>query len=159
MNAEVAQNTPAPKTSGQTAYGAMAILDTDNRRSDPRFPMAVRVRYPRRNAFFFEYTRNISRGGMFIGTQEPREVGDRFFFELDVPGEEEPFRLLGEVRWRVTPEEVSSVRDVPGEALEVGMGIAFIFDDEAQQARFNDRVVTMLNDAFGPEITKELLRR
>ncbi len=143
---------------GETAYGGEAFVTASNRRFEARYPMAIRVKYPRRNAFFFEYTRNISRGGMFIATSKPLDLGERFVFELEVPGEEAPLQLLGEVRWRVTPEDVQGVRK-PVEDLEAGMGIAFLFGEEGgDQVAFNARVMEMINEAFGPEIAQELLR-
>ena len=162
MSANLAPAHNYPETTsdanrGETAYGGQTVVAPSNRRIDPRYPMAIRVSYPRRNAFFFEYTRNISRGGMFIGTKNPMELGERFLFELDVPGEDEPMAIVGEVRWRVTPEEVSGIKD-DIEDLEVGMGIAFIFDDDASQHTFNDKVMEMLYEAFGTEIAHELMR-
>ncbi len=142
---------------GTTAYGGHAMVSHDNRRNDPRYPMCVQVKYPRRNAFFFEYTRNISRGGMFIATDKPMELGERFTFELQIPGEDEPMRLVGEVRWRVTPDEVSGMKG-PVKDLETGMGIAFIFDSNQDKTDFEHKVTHMLHDAFGPELTNELLR-
>lgn len=155
MNADVAQSSAASTQQGHRAYGDRP--SHDNRRSETRFPMTVRVRYPRRNAFFHEYTRNISRGGMFVCTAEPRDIGERFYFELEVPGEEKIFRLLGEVRWRMTPQEVAAYQE-PGEQPEAGMGIAFLFNNTEQQRDFNERVNYMLQDAFGPEIAQALLR-
>ena len=147
----------AEPSTGRTAYGGHAEVSEDNRRRDPRFPLSVRVRYPRRNAFFFEYTRNISRGGMFIATDTPRPIGDRFVFEMEIPDEDIPIKIKGEVRWRVTPEDVEAVKGAPCD-LEAGMGISFIYEDASEKAEFETHVMAMLNEAFGPEIADELLR-
>ncbi len=39
-----------------------------DRRKDQREPIELQVSYKRLNTFFADYTRNISRGGTFIGT-------------------------------------------------------------------------------------------
>jgi type IV pilus assembly protein PilZ len=141
----------------ETSYGGQGTLTRDNRRSETRYPAAIKVRYPRRNSFFFEFTRNISRGGMFIATQDPMEVGERFVFEMEIPGEEEMFPLVGEVRWCVRPQDIQGVKKEI-EDLDVGMGVAFVFEDDDNRKRFTDKVMSMLYEAFGTEIAHELMR-
>src|SRR3981189_2697567 len=51
------------------------------------------------NAFFADYTKNISKGGTFIKTSRPLPVGTRFLFALAVPALSEPVTLDGEVTW------------------------------------------------------------
>lgn len=143
---------------GVTAHGGRATVHatTDERRRQQRIPLSIKVSYPRRNAFFFEYTRNISHGGMFIGTQKPFPIGTRFKFALEIPGEDEPLQLTGEVRWRVTPEDMEGLKE-PVENLETGMGIAFLFEDQEEREVFEAHVATMIQDAFGVEIAQHLL--
>lgn len=146
------------QNAGVTAHGGQATVSatTAERRRQQRVPLSIKVRYPRRNAFFFEYTRNISHGGMFIGTEKPFPIGTRFRFALEIPGEEEPLQLTGEVRWRVAPEDMEGLRD-PIENLETGMGIAFLFEDQEERRVFEGHVEAMMMDAFGPEIAQQLM--
>ena len=93
---------------------------------------------------------------MFIATEHSFEVGTRFAFDLEVPGEDDPFRLFGEVRWAVTPEDMEGLKE-PVPDMEPGMGIRFVFDDAAQQEALDARVRDMVEEAFGPVITSKLL--
>ena len=54
----------------------------DDRRIGYRAPIELKVEYKRLNTFFADYTRNISRGGTFIGTDKPLKVGTEFVFAL-----------------------------------------------------------------------------
>jgi type IV pilus assembly protein PilZ len=148
-----------PSHTGVTAHGGEATFhDVRDRRHQDRVPLEIKVRYPRRNAFFFEYTRNISRGGMFIGTQRPFPIGTRFDFALEIPGEPEPMILHGEVRWRVTEDDLQGLhQDI--DKLETGMGIAFLFADDDERRRFERHVEEMLDDAFGPELAAALFQK
>ena len=96
---------------------------TDDRRGEERAPITLKVDYKRLNTFFADYTRNISKGGTFIRTQRPLEVGTEFVFELSLPSNEGPARLAlaGIVKW-VVPEEAAT-EDNPA-----GMGIGFVFE-------------------------------
>src|SRR5690606_4678270 len=42
-----------------------------DKRAHPRIPIELRVDYPKLNAFFADYTRNISKGGTFVRTAQP----------------------------------------------------------------------------------------
>ena len=52
----------------------------DDRRIAERGPIALRVDYKRLNSFFADYTKNISRGGTFIRTDRPLQLGTEFVF-------------------------------------------------------------------------------
>lgn len=74
---------------------------------------------------FFGYAKNVSRGGLFIATVKPREVGEQFNIELTLPT---PARFTlqcqCEVVWKRHFERKSS--------QEPGMGLRFLdLSDEA----------------------------
>ena len=48
-------------------------------------PSQLRVDYKRMNTFFADYTKNISKGGTFIRTSKPLDVGTEFVFVLSIP--------------------------------------------------------------------------
>ena len=52
------------------------------RRSAPRHAITLRVDYKRMNTFFADYAKNISKGGTFIRTSKPLEIGTEFVFVL-----------------------------------------------------------------------------
>ncbi len=76
-----------------------AEADDSERRRAFRAPIELKVEYKRLNTFFADYTKNISRGGTFIGTDKPLPVGTEFVFALGVPTWPEPLRLRGKVIW------------------------------------------------------------
>jgi uncharacterized protein (TIGR02266 family) len=74
----------------------MDDASASEKRGDGRAPIELKVEYKRQNAFFADYTRNISRGGTFIRTTRPLPIGTEFVFKLFVPKLDEPLRLIGE---------------------------------------------------------------
>ena len=116
-------------------------------RQHRRAPIELKVDYKKLNSFFADYTKNISKGGTFIKTKKPLPIGTRFLFKLTVPHREEPFELLGEVVWS------------SGEGEEPGMGIRFIYTDDAQRADFESVVEHLMVDSLGSELTDRLLHK
>jgi type IV pilus assembly protein PilZ len=128
------------------------------RRQQERAPIELRVEYQRLNRFFYDYTRNISKGGTFIKTKKPLEVGTRFLFKLVVPNMSEPLVLLGEVRWVLHEGEVRD-GDGPDGADEPGMGIRFIYEGPEQQERIERDVEQLMVSSLGPRIYASLRGR
>ncbi len=48
-------------------------------------PIELRVEYKKLNTFFADYTKNICKGGTFIRTKKPLDVGTIFLFQLCGP--------------------------------------------------------------------------
>jgi len=72
----------------------------------------------------FGYAKNISRGGLFIATVKPRELGEQFMIELTLPtNPRHTFRCLCEVVWKRHFRRKSS--------FEPGMGLRFVDLDNA----------------------------
>jgi type IV pilus assembly protein PilZ len=122
--------------------------DSD-RRAAPRGPIRLRVDYERMNAFFADYTKNISKGGTFIKTARPLPVGTSFLFALSVPALCEAVQITGEVQW---------IREKSAEQ-EPGMGIRFVFVSDEERQRFADLVQSLMEASLGPEVTRGLLGR
>jgi type IV pilus assembly protein PilZ len=116
-------------------------------RDHPRAPIELKVDYKKLNSFFADFTKNISKGGTFIKTKKALPEGTRFLFRLTVPGRAEPFELAGEVMHVNTGGE------------EPGMGIRFVWDDEARRAAFEGSVERLMSDSLGPLVTRNLLGR
>ena len=71
------------------------------------------------NTFFADYAKNISKGGTFIRTSKPLDVGTEFVFVLSIPGtDQSTLELRGEVIWTVLGDQATD--DHPA-----GMGIRF----------------------------------
>lgn len=121
----------------------------DNRREE-RVPIELRVEYKRLNSFFADYTRNISRGGTFIRTDRPLEIGTEFIFRLQIPNLVEPLRLQGRVQWIVQPEAAT-------EEQPAGMGIGFVYRDEAERQLVEGSVAKLMVDSLGPTLYDKLI--
>ena len=123
----------------------MAEESKGDRRAHSRAPIELKVQYLKLNSFFSDYTKNLSKGGIFIKTPRPLPIGTRFLFKLSIPTRSEPFEIPGEVRWS-NPE---------GE--DQGMGIQFVYEDESQREQFESMVEGMMVEKLGRELTEKLL--
>src|SRR5262249_50944435 len=70
-----------------------------DRREHFRAPIELKVEYKKLNTFFADYTKNICKGGTFIKTKKPLDIGTEFLFKLSVPNLGEPLALRGQVKW------------------------------------------------------------
>src|SRR6478672_2569924 len=103
------------------------MTQDDERRDGPRVPITLKVDYKRLNTFFADYTKNISKGGTFIRTKKPLEIGTEFVFVLTLPepsldGAGVKLELTGKVMRVVSEDEATA--DNPA-----GMGIRFVYKD------------------------------
>lgn len=97
----------------------------ENRRRHPRTQLAllVQFRFNTFEEFLAEYSDNMSPGGMFIRTDEPREEGSLVYLQFSLKDGSKLIEGLGRVV-HVNP---------PGDAKRPsGMGIEFLnFDEES----------------------------
>ena len=128
-----------------------------NRRDEDREPITLKVDYKRLNTFFADYTRNISKGGTFIRTTRPLDVGTEFVFVLSVP---EPnldnaqvmLEMTGEVKWVIAEKEATNENPA-------GMGIQFLFKTDGDRQRVRDFVAELMKASLGPRLARKLLAR
>ena len=130
---------------------AEAGTKDDERRNEDRALITLRVEYKRINTFFADYTKNISKGGTFIRTSKPLEIGTEFQFVLALP-EGVQVELKGVVQWVITDGAAST-------ESPAGMGIQFVFADDAQRLAVETVVEAMMNEALGPSLARKLLGR
>ena len=134
-----------------------ASTDGSDRRGEDRTAITLKVDYKRLNTFFADYTKNISKGGTFIRTTKPLEVGTEFVFVLTVPEpslENAPVRLelTGEVKW-VVPESAAP------EENPAGMGIQFLFEGNEERERVERFVADLMRSSLGERLADKLLSR
>jgi type IV pilus assembly protein PilZ len=86
-----------------------------------RAPLRLQLNY--RDAtggnFLFEYSSNISKGGIFIETDTPLAMGTRLTMRFQAPGAENELQVEGEVTW------VNAVQE-EGENPNPGMGVQWV---------------------------------
>ncbi|MEW6107556.1 MAG: TIGR02266 family protein [Nitrospirota bacterium] len=100
---------------------AMPSKDT---RADKRCEMSLKVSYTSYNEFITEYTKNVSRGGMFINTRRKHEVGENVDLFLYVPGLDEPLRVGA----MVVHINFHNVKDE-----DAGIGVKFVDIDNSSR--------------------------
>ncbi|MGA2449144.1 MAG: TIGR02266 family protein [Polyangiaceae bacterium] len=121
-----------------------------DRRSSPRHVITLRVDYKRVNTFFADYAKNISKGGTFIQTDKPLDIGTEFVFLLSIPGRDGAIELRGQVMWTVTPATAT-------EEHPAGMGIRFRFDREQERRSLHGLVEGLMSDKLGARVAQKLL--
>ena len=126
-------------------------MSTLSKRTSPRAPVSIRVEYHRLNAFFSEYTRDISKGGLFIKTDEALPTGTECQFSLVFPGHDEPITLQGVVR-RVV-EDAAQQAD---KSVENGFAIQFRFSDAEEKAALAQLVEEIMVEELGAELYQRL---
>lgn len=92
---------------------------TENRRRHLREPIIIfKVTEENGRQYLFGYAKNISRGGLFIASINPREPGERFYITFEIPRTDIKVRCQCDVVW--------TRKYVPGSKLEPGYGIRFL---------------------------------
>jgi uncharacterized protein (TIGR02266 family) len=108
-------------------------VTTDRR--DSRLPVKLEVAFRTQGAFLIAYSVNLSKGGVFLETQDLLEVGTEVTLRLAVPGAGE-FELIGAVAW---------VRQASPDGLPDGMGIQIRDLDE----RYGEAIDEMVQQFMG----------
>lgn len=117
-------------------------------RKAPRAPIEIKVEYRRLNAFIADYTRDLSRGGLFIATERPLERGERALFTLTVPKLASPLSFDGVVR-RVVP---------PGGDEPPGMGVELLFADDEERLALQHVVDGLMIEHLGMALYSRMMR-
>lgn len=133
---------PPPSSRGisvNTAAVDKAALGDSTAKSEgaKKKPARLKIAYKRIDAFVSEYSENLARGGTFIKTPSPLDLGRECIFELTIPQREQPILLKGTVVW-------SSKGAVQLEAgQETGMGIRYHFDETNSQRDLEQLLETL----------------
>jgi type IV pilus assembly protein PilZ len=120
------------------------------RRINDRQAIELKVEYKRLNTFFADYTKNISKGGTFIRTDKPLDVGTEFVFALGIPQLGEPLRLRGKVMWIISTERAT--REAPA-----GMGIRFQYANDRERQATEAVVEQLMRTQLGDHLSAKLL--
>jgi Tfp pilus assembly protein PilZ len=117
LPSEPGQPQPSPEEYDLGVEGIITLQESDlkNRRQDERIRTMVRVEFEGHD---LGLTDNLSRGGAFVRTLTPAELGDEFSMLLHLGDGGEPLRVNCKVVW--TNQFGSVTKD-----LQRGMGIKF----------------------------------
>ena len=97
-------------------------------RRDQRVPLVapVKIEYTADKSTRSTYTANVSLDGLFILVSNPRPVGTKLGFELQIQRAGQPIRGFGEIRWiRVRDEG-------PGNPAGMGILIQMMIGEEGE---------------------------
>jgi type IV pilus assembly protein PilZ len=95
------------------------MLATHDRRTEPRFEVAVEVTFESEHNFYTGLTQDLSGGGLFVATHQLRPIGECIRLRFTLPSSQAPIEALTEVRWLRENE-------VEGGGGDVGMGLRFL---------------------------------
>ncbi|MET0340772.1 MAG: TIGR02266 family protein [Polyangiales bacterium] len=98
-------------------------------RKDTRAPISLKVRFKSATVdeFIEHYSKDVSRGGIYIKSSQPLPVGTLLKFQFQLKDESALIRGVGRVVW--TRAEADAAADMPA-----GMGIKFIKMDTESRA-------------------------
>lgn len=125
-------------------------MDGSERRTSARAAIVLNVEYKRVNTFFADYTRNISKGGTFIRTDRPLQIGTEFVFALTIRNVPDPLKLRGRVRWVVTTEVATAEQPA-------GMGIEFLYANDEERRTTEAIVEKLMAQELGEGLAHRLL--
>lgn len=74
-------------------------MTDDDRRSDERYAVALRVDYDDAEDLIADYTENLSSGGACVASTREVDIGTEVKLALSFPGLVSPIRVEGIVRW------------------------------------------------------------
>jgi uncharacterized protein (TIGR02266 family) len=97
------------------------------KRTDPRVPLVLRVEYPGHERLVRDATENLSAGGLFVRTERPLSPGERLPLQISFPGLLDPFQVEVEVvrARRPGPEGPAGVAvQVPADRVEDRLALA-----------------------------------
>ena len=117
--------------------GTIALQEESgiNRRQDERVDTVVRVEF---HEEYWGFTKNLSRGGAFILTPDPMELGDEFVLTLHMPDGREAIDVVCKVVW--TNKYGKETQD-----LRRGMGVKFAKLQPEAQRRIEEYLESQKN--------------
>lgn len=132
---------PAPKTATPPAEAAAAPAPTpapsnDAQSQSKKRPARLRISYKKSSTFVREYERNLKRGGTFIKTKSPLDVGRDCVLLLTVPNLDDTIAVRGAVVW-----SSKGLDDLQGQ--EEGMGIRYDADDATGMANLKEALAQL----------------
>jgi len=110
------------------------------RRELLRIESEIEVHFKTFNQFYKEYTKNISKGGIFIKTENPLPPQTAIEIKLFLPDEPEPLEAVGEVVHIIEPELARE------KGWDAGMGVQFVDFEETMQAKLEKYINKRLKD-------------
>lgn len=92
------------------------------RRARPRALIRVLVDYESSGTYLYDYSNDLSEGGLFIETEQPLQKGSKLNLRFTLPNLDKVFEITGKVAWvnQVPKHDSKPVKGRPG------MGVQFV---------------------------------
>lgn len=88
-------------------------------RASPRLEARLEARFYHRESLIKEYTENISRGGLFVATDEIFEPGAEIRVDLVIPDLATVWQVVGRVAYQLDAEKARLLESRPGVGIEI----------------------------------------
>ncbi|MFO8056186.1 MAG: TIGR02266 family protein [bacterium] len=121
------------------------------RRELLRIDAKVEVVFKSFDQFYREYTKNISKGGLFIKTRNPLKPQTVIEINLKLPEREDPLNLVGEVVHVIDPETADA------QGWDPGIGVQFVDFEEGAHQELEEYVASLYKEE--PDTRTEDRRR
>jgi uncharacterized protein (TIGR02266 family) len=118
-------------------------------RAEPRVQDSLALHYEDDQSFVQAFTGDINSGGLFIKTDKPREVGEHFYLDLQLPQMPEPIRIKCEVSWAKRPS-------AGGDDRPAGMGVVFLEMSDEDNLVLKEYLKETMKDEFNVLLQKNL---
>ena len=109
----------------------MALQKSQERRKFPRILVRALVDYESPDTYLYDYSTDLSEGGIFIQTDKPLSKGTPLKIRFTLPNVDKVFEVKAKVAW-LNQERLKKGK--PSKKLPQGMGIQFDMMDEADRA-------------------------
>lgn len=93
-----------------------------DRRKKPRSIVRALVDYESDNTYLYDYSTDLSEGGIFIETSKPLKTGSNLTLRFTLPNVDRVFEVKGKVAWL---NQERPKRGRPSKGLPQGMGVEF----------------------------------
>jgi uncharacterized protein (TIGR02266 family) len=111
----------------------MAMTPGDDRRKDPRYEVNIQVDYSTQEMFVSNRVTNLSKGGLFIQTDNPLPIQSQIHLTFSLPGFNIRIEAKGKVAWTFDIKKGTS-NIIPG------MGIMFTDLPDLHKALIEDYI-------------------
>jgi len=108
-------------------------MSEEERRKNPRYFIRILVDYSASDTFLYDYSSDMSEGGIFIQTKNPLEKGEQIDLRFTLPGLDRIFQLKGEVAW-VNKQEKEEGKEIDSEEA-LGDALDDLLDATTQKGK------------------------
>ncbi|MFH1018281.1 MAG: TIGR02266 family protein [Pseudomonadota bacterium] len=120
----------------------MVELKGSERRQHPRIMVRVLVDFESSDAYFYDYSNNLSEGGIFIATDRILPMDTPVTLRFTLPNIDRVFQANGKVAWVFEPS--AGDEGPPTDVLGKGMGVQFHDMDEKDRKLVRDYIQSVV---------------